>query len=130
MYSAFDLFESGPRRDWSTDLKPIFARPARTNVTQAARTTSPPSLPLDRYAGTYVDSAYGDVRVTFENGTLQAAVVTDPATPLEPLSFEAFRTKSSGGARPTVLTFIPDGNGGVSGVRVFNILFSRVRGQR
>jgi CubicO group peptidase (beta-lactamase class C family) len=27
MYSAFDLFENGPRRDWSVDLKPIFARP-------------------------------------------------------------------------------------------------------
>jgi len=26
-----------------------------------------------------------------------------------------------------VLTFVPDGNGGVSGVRVSNILFARVR---
>jgi hypothetical protein len=129
MYSVFDLFENGPRRDWSVDLKPIFARP-RATVAQSGRTTSPPSLPLDRYVGTYVDSAYGDVRVTFENGVLQAAVVTDPAAPLEPVSFEAFRTKSSGGARPTVLTFIPDGNGGVSGVRVSNILFARVRAPR
>ena len=29
MYSVFDLFENGPRRDWSEDLKPIFARPRR-----------------------------------------------------------------------------------------------------
>ena len=43
--------------------------------------------------------------------------------------FEAFRTKSSAGARPMVLTFVPDGNGGVSGVRVFNILFARPRAQ-
>ena len=127
MYSVFDLFESGPRRDWSVDLRPIFAREQRPSVTQAARTTQPPSLPLDRYAGTYVDSAYGDIHVMFANGTLQAAVVTDPATPLEPVNFEAFRTKPNGGARPTVLTFVPDGNGGVSGVRVFNILFARVR---
>jgi hypothetical protein len=28
------------------------------------------------------------------------------------------------------LTFVPDGSGGVSGVRVFNILFARVRAQR
>jgi hypothetical protein len=99
-------------------------------VTQAARATAPPSLPLDRYAGTYVDSAYGTVRVTFQNGALQAAVVTDPAAPLEPVTFEAFRTKPSDGARPTVVTFVPDGNGGVSGVRVFNILFARARAQR
>ena len=125
MYSVFDLFENGPRRDWSADLKPIFAR--RPNVAQAARPTSAPSLPLERYAGTYVDSAYGTVTVTFQNGALQAAVVSDPALPLEPVSLEAFRTKPSEGARPTVLTFVPDGNGGVSGVRVSNILFARVR---
>jgi len=29
-----------------------------------------------------------------------------------------------------VLTFVPDGSGGVSGVRVANILFARARGQR
>jgi hypothetical protein len=46
------------------------------------------------------------------------------------VSFEAFRTKSSGAGRPTVLTFVPDGSGGVSGVRVFNILFARTRAQR
>jgi Domain of unknown function (DUF3471) len=129
MYSVFDLFEAGPRRDWSADLKPVFTR-QRPNTVQAGRTTSPPSLPLDRYAGTYADSAYGEVRVTFENGALQAAVVTDPAAPLEPVSFEAFRTKPSGGARPAVLTFLPDGTGGVSGVRVFNIVFARVRTPR
>jgi hypothetical protein len=67
------------------------------------------------------------VSVTFQNGILQAAVVSDPAVPLEPVSFEAFRTKPNEGGRPTVLTFVPDGNGGVSGVRVSNILFARVR---
>jgi len=132
MYTVFDLFENGPRRDWSKDLQPIFARPAPAAATPAgtAPAASAPSLPLERYAGTYVDSAYGTVRVTFENGTLKAAVVTDPAAPLEPVSFEAFRTKPSDGARPTVLTFVPDGSGGVSGVRVLNILFARTRAQR
>jgi CubicO group peptidase (beta-lactamase class C family) len=133
MYSVFDLFENGPRRDWSKDLAPIFARsraPAAAAAAAPARATSPPSLPLEHYAGTYVDSAYGTVRVTFQEGVLEAAVVTDPASPLEPVSFEAFRTKPSEGARPTVLTFVPDGSGGVSGVRVFNILFARARAQQ
>ena len=129
MYAVFDLFEAGPRRDWSAELKPVFARPP-ANTTQAARATAAPSLPLDRYAGTYVDSAYGEVQVTLQNGALQAAVVTDPAAQLEPVSFEAFRTKPAGRARPTVLTFVPDGTGGVSGVRVSNIVFARVRQQR
>ena len=130
MYSAFDLFENGPRRDWNTDLKPIFAPRPRPNAAQTVRATSAPSLPLERYAGTYVDSAYGTVRVTFENGGLKAAVVTDPVVALEPVNFEAFRTKPSEGVRPFVLTFVPDGSGGVSGVRVSNILFTRVRAMR
>ena len=46
------------------------------------------------------------------------------------MSFEAFRTKPSDGGRPMVLTFVPDGSGGVTGVRVLNILFARVREQR
>jgi CubicO group peptidase (beta-lactamase class C family) len=127
MYSVFDLFENGSRRDWSVDLKPIFAPRARPSTAATARATSAPSLPLERYAGTYVDSAYGKVNVTFQNGALQAAVVTDPAAPLEPVTFEAFRTKPSEGARPMVLTFVPNGSGGVSGVRVLNILFARAR---
>jgi len=130
MYSVFDLFENGPRRDWSKDLKPIFAPRPPATTAATARATSAPSLPLDRYAGTYVDSAYGAVRVTFQDGALQATVVTNPAAPLEPVSFEAFRTKPSEGARPMVLTFVPDGSGGVSGVRVLSILFARVREQR
>src|SRR5262249_3572156 len=69
-------------------------------------------------------------RVTFQNGALQAAVVTDPAAPLEPVNFEAFRTMPSEEGRPTVLTFVPDGSGGVSGGRVSNIGFARVRPQR
>ena len=133
MYTVFDLYENGPRHDWSADLKPIFARPSSTVAqtgAQAARATSPPSLPLEKYAGMYVDSAYGEVRVTFQNGALQAAIVTDPATPIEPVNFEAFRTKPSSEARPMVLTFVPDGSGAVSGVRVYNILFARVRERR
>jgi CubicO group peptidase (beta-lactamase class C family) len=132
MYSVFDLFENGPRRDWSKDLEPIFARQRTTvAVAQSGRaTSSPPSLPLERYTGTYVDSAYGDVHVTLENGVLQAAVVTDAAVPLEHVNFEAFRAKASGAGRPTVLTFVPDGNGGVGGVRVFNLVFARQRAPR
>jgi uncharacterized protein DUF3471/beta-lactamase family protein len=130
MYSVFDLFENGPRRDWSKDLQPIFAPRPRTTTPATTTAKSAPSLPIERYAGTYVDSAYGTVRVTFQNGALQAAVVTDSAVPLEPVSFDAFRTKpSESGARAMVLTFVPDGSGGVSAVRLLNIRFARVREQ-
>jgi len=130
MYSVFDLYNGGRGRDWSADLKPIFApRPRMAgNAAGAQRTTSAPSLPLERYAGTYVDSAYGEIRVMFENGALQAAVVTDPPAPLQPVNMEAFRAQpAEAGRNPATLVFQPDGTGGVASVRVSGITFTRVR---
>jgi CubicO group peptidase (beta-lactamase class C family) len=129
MYSVFDLYNGGRGRDWSADLKPLFARrPAGPAAAGAPRTTSAPSLSLDRYAGTYVDSAYGEIRVTFDNGALQAAVVTDPPVALQPVTMEAFRAQpAEAGRNPVTLVFQPDGAGGVASVRVSGITFTRVR---
>ena len=129
MYSVFDLYNGGRGRDWSADLKPLFARrPTVAGNTGAQRTTAAPSLALDRYAGTYVDSAYGEIRVTFENGALQAAVVTDPPAPLQPVNMEAFRAQPADATRnPVTLVFQPDGAGGVASVRVSGITFMKVR---
>jgi CubicO group peptidase (beta-lactamase class C family) len=131
MYSVFDLYNGGRGRDWSADLKPLFVRrpPGGPGVVASGeRATTPPSLERARYAGTYVDSAYGEIRVTFENGALQAAVVTDPPVPLQPVTFEAFRTQpAEPGRNPVTLVFQPDGAGGVASVRVSGITFTRVR---
>jgi len=130
MYSVFDLYNGGRGRDWSADLKPLFARRPGAGPTAAGapRSTSAPSLALDRYAGTYVDSAYGEIRVTLDNGALQAAIVTDPPVPLQPVTMEAFRAQpTEAGRNPTTLVFQPDGAGGVVSVRVSGITFTRVR---
>ena len=129
MYSVFDLYNGGKGRDWSADLKPLFERrPSLAGNAGAQRTTSAPSLPLERYAGTYVDSAYGEIRVTFENGALRAAVVTDPPAALQPFNMEVFRTQpAEAGRNPVSLVFQPDGAGGVVSVRVSGITFTKVR---
>jgi CubicO group peptidase (beta-lactamase class C family) len=128
MYAALDLYSNGPSRDWNTDLKPIFARPVAAGAPAAApRAVTPPSLSLERYAGVYADSAYGDVRVTFDNGSLSAAVVTEPAAPLRAVTFDAFRTQPADSTRATTIVFVPDGTGGVSAVRISGITFFRVR---
>jgi CubicO group peptidase (beta-lactamase class C family) len=134
MYSVFDLYNGGRARDWSAEVKTLFAkrtvaaRAVAAGVAGAGRTAGPPSLPLERYAGTYVDSAYGDVRVTFANGALSAAIVDGTAEPLEPMRFDTFRTKpSSPGRDAMALTFMPDGNGGVASVRVSGVMFVRTR---
>jgi hypothetical protein len=84
-----------------------------------------PPLPLDRYAGTYADSAYGDVRVTQENGVLQVQIVNEPMARLEPWEYDTFRTRGDQGS--TLVTFVPDGAGNVSGVRISGVVFTRQR---
>ena len=46
-----------------------------------------PPLPLDRYAGTYVDSTYGAVVVSFAGGSLHAQIVNEPVEDLEPAAY-------------------------------------------
>jgi CubicO group peptidase (beta-lactamase class C family) len=60
MYSVFDLFNGGPQRDWSAELRTLFQRPSGARSAAAApHVVTAPTLPLERYVGTYVDSAYG-----------------------------------------------------------------------
>jgi CubicO group peptidase (beta-lactamase class C family) len=127
MYAAFDQFLGGPARDWNNDLKPIFRAPVTAAGSSAAAAKTAPSLPLERYAGTYADSAYGDIRVTFSNGALSAAIVGNAPQQLDPVNFETFRARPQGAANASALTFVPDGNGGVLGVRVSGVMFDRVR---
>ena len=128
MYSVFDLFNGGPQRDWSKDLRALFqnrASAARGATAAAAHVVTAPTLPLERYAGTYVDSAYGNVQVTLDSGALQAQIVNEPIARLEPWEFDTFRTR--GGQGSTSVTFVPDGAGGVTGVRISGVVFARVR---
>src|SRR4029079_2393869 len=76
IYQGFDLYIGGPARDWSSELRAAFNKQASGaagrggNVAAGRGAPVPPSLPLDRYAGTFVDSAYGTLRVTFAHGQL------------------------------------------------------------
>ncbi|MEP6491344.1 MAG: serine hydrolase [bacterium] len=131
MYQAFDLYNAGAKRDWSAEMKTLFTHSSPSAAAAQARPKGPASLPLDRYAGTYSDSAYGDVRVTVTNGALRAQIVTDADTPIFPVNLETFSTRPPDAAEnPTTLTFLPDGVGGVSGVRVLGVTFARVRAPR
>lgn len=62
--------------DWLAGWRTVVAQwdsagAARANETATARdSTAGPSLPLERYAGTYTDPWYGDVGITLENGGL------------------------------------------------------------
>jgi CubicO group peptidase (beta-lactamase class C family) len=130
MYRTLDLYNGGPSRDWSAELKTLMAS-MRTGAGRGGRgagaaTGAPASLALDRYAGTYVDSVYGTIRVTYRNDALQAEVGKAPAVELTHLAYEVFRTAAPDARRALALTFVPDGSGGISAVRISRAMFQRV----
>ncbi len=133
MYRVFDLYSGGPSRDWSAELRQLFANLARSARAPVATANAPrgethPSLPLERYVGTYVDSTYGTIQVTFSNGALQAQVGDEPPQPIQPAEYETFRTPPTVPPRQAAsLTFVPDGIGGISAVRLSGVPFARVR---
>jgi CubicO group peptidase (beta-lactamase class C family) len=134
MYSVFDLYSGGPSRDWSRELHALFAtlaQASRPAAPSGPRAETHPSLPLDKYAGTYVDSTYGTIQITLANGSLEAQLGDIAGQRLQPAEYETFRTQpASAGQRPMAFTFVPDGAGNVSAVRVFGVSFPRVRSSR
>jgi len=137
MYKVFDMYNAtsnasgNPPRDWSADLKALFAakRTARADRAATAKQvagSAQPSLPLDRYAGTYTDSAYGTVQVTLTGGALHARFVSFDIGQLEHSEYDTFRSRVDDALEGvTELTFVPDGAGHVSAVRAFGVEFQR-----
>ena len=131
MYKAFDLYSAGPSRDWSADLKALLAskerpRPATPPGPRVA--TAKPTLAVEKYAGTYVDSAYGKVVVSVSNGELAAKWDKLDLGPLDHFDYDIFRSRPKTPlANPVPLAFQLDGSGGVASVRLYGTTFMRTR---
>lgn len=99
MYRVFDHFLGNPVRDWSTDLRALYgkerARDDSTRKANEARRISgtKPSLPLEKYAGTYADSLVGSLVVSIENGKLRARVSSFRAGSVEHWQYDTFRIR-------------------------------------
>ncbi|GEM_PF-63618 len=143
MYRAIDTWLGTGTRDWSAELRGLLtartasAAPGRRasraagerpgRAARAGRDSAPASLPLERYAGTYVDSTFGDVRITLASGALHLAYLSSEAALAHERSdifraHEATRKYLDSAA----VTFLPDGTGGVRALRFFDITFDRV----
>ncbi|MGH6613540.1 serine hydrolase [Sphingomonas sp.] len=73
---VLDAFLGGPVTDHSAVLKKASddaARIAREKTAPATATVSPPTLALDRYAGTYSSAMLGDIIITLADGKLVLA---------------------------------------------------------
>jgi len=129
MYKVFDLFMGNPARDWSKEILALEG-PAPARVAGAPRqppTPAPPSLALDRYAGTYVDSAYGAIEVRFANGALSGKFRDKDFGALEPVRSDTFRSQGGRDRDALSVSFVTDGAGNVIAARAFGITFERTR---
>lgn len=116
---VLDLYSGESPRDWSGELRALYAAAdsgakARlaARLAQRVRGTRP-TLPLARYAGTYADSVYGELRVRVENGRLVAAVGPRLVADLEHWNWDTFRVhfREPGDQGDNFVTFAlaPDG---------------------
>ena len=74
MYRVFDLYGDGEPRDWSADLKELYAglqeeAEKRRKKSEPERVSdAPASLPLEEYVGTYSDPLYSTASVDHSDG--------------------------------------------------------------
>ena len=131
MYEAMDLYSAGPKRDWSSEVHTLFASRANGRRTPPAPVASTqPTLPLEKYVGTYTDSAYGSIVVSMKDGALHAQWEKADLGTLKPWQYDTFRsTPTAPGERGTQLSFLTNGAGSVTGVSAFGNTFPRVRGR-
>jgi CubicO group peptidase (beta-lactamase class C family) len=132
MLNVFDRFTGAGDRDWSADLLTLYnglqkeADERREKEASRRVTGTSPSLPLDRYAGTYSDPLHGDVVVSVDRGRLRAQYGTAYAGALEHWNYDTFRAMWDAKWRGTALmTFVLDPNGQPATLQALGARFRR-----
>jgi CubicO group peptidase (beta-lactamase class C family) len=113
MYNVFDAYIKGNRqKDWAGDVLKTFkalqekGREAAKKQEEARALDTKPSLPLEKYAGTYKNDLYGEVKVTHENGKLIVRFGPPFVSELEHWHYDTFRAKFRGaGETKSFVTF-------------------------
>lgn len=123
MYRVFDAYLGGERRDWSAELRAMYdsLRAAGRNALHQAEAQrvagTKPSLALERYAGTYTDSLYGDMTVAVEQGKLVARVSPFLIADVEHWHYDVFRLVwRNRWVQPTLASFHLGADGNVADV--------------
>lgn len=118
MYRVFDMYSGGVKRDWSAELKTLYAgleqqgRQARADFMASRVTGTSPSAPLARYVGTYVDSLYGELRITSASDGLRVAFGKGFSGRLEHFHYDTFLARwDDPRSDPTPITFSFDARG-------------------
>lgn len=101
MYRVLDAYLGAPPRDWSTELRALyapFAQQARAAEREAASRRVPdtrPSLPLEAYAGRFADpdSLHPGVTVRVDGDRLVATLGADRGGEVEHWHYDVFRVR-------------------------------------
>lgn len=119
MYKVFDVLggqENG--RDWSTDLKKLYdgiaqkSEDARKKQEAKRVLNTKPSLPLEKYVGTYASPLYGEMKVELKNGKLVGQTSSYNYITLEHWNYDTFQgTWKKPWDGKTLITFHLDANG-------------------
>ncbi|MEW6208997.1 MAG: DUF3471 domain-containing protein, partial [Acidobacteriota bacterium] len=98
-YKIFDLFLQAPARDWSADLLKLIkaqegqaAQLEKKQAEERAKDTRP-SLPQNKYVGTYTNEMYGEAKVTEENGHLVVSYSAATTGDLEHWHYDTFQAR-------------------------------------
>ncbi len=97
MYKAIDLHLGNRARDWSSDLRSLYARRrAAGDSAVAAEDAKPimgtrPTLPLSKYTGAYEKPRLGTLRVTENGAKLRMAIGNAFVGDLEQWQYDTFR---------------------------------------
>jgi CubicO group peptidase (beta-lactamase class C family) len=125
MYRAIDALIGAPARDWSAEYRKLVTKQrALGKETESKRlaqraTGTSPSLSLEKYAGVYADSLYGDATVRAENGKLRLAYGRDFDGELEHWHHDTFRAIwNNRMLGKSFVTFTLDPDGKVKGADV------------
>ena len=124
MYELLDHYLGLPANDWP-DKFAAYKRnrlaAAAAALTAASSKPAPvgPSLPLDRYVGTYVDPWYGRIRVTKGPAGLAVDFLSTPRMrgPLDHWQYDSFVARFTDKTiEPAYLTFALDADGHVAAI--------------
>ena len=127
IYKVFDTYTGAPPRDWSADVKKLFASEGGSGQGGPKHVTGThASLPLENYAGSYTDSTYGSIDVSVANGVLHARFGKADLGDLDQWEYDTFRTReTAANPQPIGLAFASAGTGSVRSVRGFGVTFMR-----
>jgi CubicO group peptidase (beta-lactamase class C family) len=136
VYKGIDLWLGIGNRDWSKDLLGLYGRIAAAgdSARKAAESRrvagTQPSLPLEKYAGTYGDSLLSQVEVGQQDGKLRLQAGSKRWAELEHWHYDTFRARWNHRWQGTsTVTFHLNARGEVGSMDFDGETLSRLRGR-